>query len=165
MAGTTTERAEELTQACSQAVSSGFAAADAGIDQTTAAVQLIAGAIQTERDEYGKVMAQATGDAIARGENFAGVVQTMPTVLPFTPEAREFAGKLMEGEAAFFQAWARNWTDYLAGVQYRHNVAARTMLEGNARALASSQEAMKSAVRCGEAFMRWYMEAARETTG
>ena len=161
MAGTTTNSAGELMQAYSQAVSSGFAAADAGMAQTTTAVKLVTDAIQSERDEYGKVMEQAAAHARARGENFAGAVQSMAATPPFTPEAKDSISKLIEGEMAFYQAWTKGWMDYLAGVEARRNAAAKAMLESNAKAVASGQDAMKSAAKYGEAFIDWSMGAAR----
>ena len=161
MAGTTTNSADELMQAYGQAVSSGFAAADAGMAQATNAVKLITGAIQTERNEYGKVMEQAASHARARGENLAGAMQTVATTPPFTPEAKNSISKIVDGEMAFYQAWTKSWMDYLAGVEARRNAAAKAMLESNAKAVASSQEAMKSAVKYGEAFIEWSMGAAK----
>ena len=124
MAGTTTNSAEELMQAYSHAVSSGFAAADAGMAQAANAVKLITDAIQNERNEYGKVMEQAISSARTRGENLAGAMQSMPAAAPFTPEARNSISKVVEGEMAFYQAWAKSWTDYLAGAEARRNAAA-----------------------------------------
>ena len=163
MAGTTTKSAEELVQAYSQAVSSGFAAADAGMAQTTTAVKLITDAIQTERNEYGKVMEQTAGHARTRSENFAGAMQGIASTPPFTPEARDSISKLIEGEMAFYQAWTKGWMDYLAGVEARRNAAAKAVLESNAKAVATGQEAMKSAVKCGEALMDWSLEAVSAT--
>ncbi len=161
MAGTTTNSAEELMQAYGHAVSSGFAAADAGMAQATNAVRLITGAIQTERDEYGKVMEQAASHARTRGDNLAGAMKAMATTPPFTSEAKSSVSKIVEGEMAFHQAWTKSWMDYLAGVEARRNAAAKAMLESNAKALASSQEAMQSAVKYGEAFIDWSMGAAK----
>ena len=162
MAGATTNNiAEELMQAYSQAVSSSFAAADAGMAQTTTTVKLITDAIQAERNEYGKIVEQAAGHARTRGETFVGVVQTMAATPPFTPGAKDSVSKLIESEMAFYQAWTKSWMDYLAGVEARRSAAAKAMLESNAKAVDSGQEAMKSAVKYGEAFMGWSMEAAK----
>ena len=59
MADKATRSAEELAQAYKKAIASGFAVADAGIAQTTAAVKMFTDAAQTERDEYGKAVEQA----------------------------------------------------------------------------------------------------------
>ena len=162
MAGTTNS-AEELMQAYSQAVSSGFAAADAGMAQATNTVRLITGAVQTERDEYGKVMEQAASHARTRGENLAGAIQAMAATPPFTPEAKDSISKLVEGEMAFYQAWTKSWMDYLTGVEARRNAASKSLLESNAKAVATGQEAMKSAVKYGEALMDWSLEAVSAT--
>ena len=163
MAGTTTNSAEELMQAYSQAVSSGFGAADAGMAQTTTAVKLITDAIQTERNEYGKIAEQAVSHVRSRGENLAGVMQSIAATPPFTPEAKDSISKLIEGEMAFYQSWTKSWTEYLTGVETRRNAAAKAMLESNAKAVASGEEAMKSAVKYGEAFIEWSMGAPKVT--
>ena len=166
MADKATRSAEELAQAYKKAIASGFAVADAGIAQTTAAVKMFTDVVQTERDEYGKAVEQAVTHARARGENLAGVMQNM-TATPrsgasaFTPEAREAVNKLVEGEMAFYQAWTKGWMDYLSGIEARRSAAAQAMLESNAKVVESGQEAMKSAAKYGEALMDWSMESAK----
>ena len=166
MASTAPNSAEELTQAYNQAISSGFTAADAGITQTTAAVKMYTGAAQAERDEYGKVVEQAVGHARTRGENLASAVQAMATApnsgaSPFAPEVKESVNKIIESEMAFYQAWTKSWMDYAAGVESRRNAAAKVMLDNNAKTIESGQEAVKSAVKYGEAFIDWSMEAPK----
>ncbi len=166
MAGTATKSAEELVQAYNQAISNGFAAADAGIAQTTTSVKVATDAIQTERDEYGKVVEQAVGHVRTRGENIAGVMQSFATVPmngapAFTPETKESVNKLIEGELAFYQAWTKSWMDYLAGIEERRIAAAKAMLDGNAQVMERSQEAVRSAVKYGEAFVEWSQETAK----
>ena len=162
-AGTQTE---ELAQAYRKAIAGGFAAADAGIAQTAAAVRTLTGAVQTERNEYGKAVEQAVGQARARGENLAAAMQSMaappaPGATPFGPEAKEAVNKLIEGETAFQQAWTKGWMDYLSGAEARRSAAAQAMLEGNATVVERSQEAMQSAVEYGAALMDWSMESAK----
>ena len=168
MAGSKANSLDGLMQAYNQAISGGFAAANEGMAQTGAAVKLVNDAIQTERNEYGKAMEQAASHTRSRNENFVGVMQSMASVPPsatpaFSPEIKESVNKLIEGEMAFYQAWTKGWMDYLAGVESRRNAATRTLLENNARAVASGQEAAKSAVKYGEAFIDWSMEAAKAT--
>ena len=166
MADTATKSAEELAQAYNRAIASGFAVADAGIAQTTASVKLVTDAIQTERDEYGKVAEQALGHVRSRGENVAGVMQSVASIpasgVPsFTPEVKESVNKLIEGEMAFYQAWTKSWMDYLAGIEERRVAAAKSMLEGNAKVVECGQEAVRSAVKYGEAFVDWSQETAK----
>ena len=121
MASTATKSAEELIQAYNQAVSSSFAARDAGMAQTTAAIKTFTEALRTERDEYGKAVEKSVGHARTRGENLAGVMQSM-AAMPvsgapsFTPEAKESVSKLIEDETAFYQVFTKSWIDYLAGM-------------------------------------------------
>ena len=166
MADKATKSAEELAQAYNKAIASGFAVADAGIAQTTAAVKMFTDAVQTERDEYGKAIEQAVTHARARSESLASVMQSM-TAIPksgapaFTPEAKESVNKLVESEMAFYQAWTKGWMDYLSGAEARRSAAAQAMLESNAKLVESGQEAMKSAAKYGEALMDWSMESAK----
>jgi len=166
MADKATRSAEELAQAYNRAIASGFAVADAGIAQTTAAVKMFTDAVQTERDEYGKAVEQAVTHARTRGENLASMMQSM-TAIPksgapaFTSEAKESVSKLIEGEMAFYQAWTKGWMDYLSGAEARRGAAAQAMLESNAKVVESDQEAMKSAAKYGETLMDWSMESAQ----
>jgi len=165
MADKATKSAEELAQAYNKAIASGFAVADAGIAQTTAAVKMFTDAVQTERDEYGKAVEQAVTHARARGENLVSMMQSM-TAIPksgapaFTSEAKESVNKLIESEMAFYQAWTKSWIDYLSGAEARRSAAAQAMLESNSKVIECSQEAMKSAAKYGEALMDWSMESA-----
>ena len=166
MADKATRSAEELAQAYNKAIASGFAVADAGIAQTTAAVKMFADTVQTERDEYGKAIEQAVTHARARGENLAGMMQSMTAipksgVFAFTSEAKESVNKLVESEMAFYHAWTKGWMDYLSGVEARRSAAVQAMLESNAKLAESGQEAMKSAAKYGEALMDWSMESAK----
>ena len=166
MADAASNGAEELAQAYNQAISSGFAIADAGMAQTAASVKIITDAIQTERDEYGKAVEKAAGQARARGENFVGVMQSAtaapaPGTPAFTQEARESFTKLVEGEMAFYQAWGKGWTDYFAGVEQRRSAAAKAMLQSNAKMVEAGQEAMKSAAKFGEALFDWSAKNAK----
>ena len=166
MSDKATRSAEELAQAYNKAIASGFAVADAGIAQATAAVKMFTDAAQTERDEYGKAVEQAATHARARGENLAGVMQSMTATAKsgapaFTSEAKESVSKLIEGEMAFYQAWTKGWIDYLSGVEARRSAAAQAMLDSNAKVVESGQEAMKSAAKYGEALMDWSMESAK----
>ncbi len=179
MADTVTNPAQELVKAYNKAISSSFAAADAGFAQTSAAVnasfaqtsaavKLLTGSAQAERDEYGKVMDKAASHARARGENIAAAMQGMAampvsTAPSFTPEAKDALNKLIEGEMTFYQAWTKSWMDYLSGAEARRSAAVKTMLENSAGAMESSQEVVKSAVKCGEAFIDWSMETAKVT--
>lgn len=165
MAGTATKSAEELVQAYNQAISSSFAVADAGIAQSTATAKMAADAVQKERDEYGKVVEQALGHVRARGENMAAVVQgfaaiPMNAAPAFTPEVKESVNRLIEGEMAFYQAWTQGWMDYLAGFEERRTAADKAMVESNAKVVESSQEAVRSAVQYGGAFVDWCQESA-----
>ena len=166
MADKATKSAEELAQAYNKAIASGFAVADAGIAQTTAAVKMFTDTVQTERDEYGKAVEQAAAHACARGENLASVMQSMTAApksgaTPFGPEAKEAVNKLIEGEMAFYQAWTKGWMDYLSGAEARRSAAAQVMQESNAKVVESGQEAMKSAAKYGEALLDWSMESAK----
>ena len=168
MADTVTNPAQELVKAYNKAISSSFAAADAGFAQTSAAVKLLSGAAQAERDEYGKAMDKAASHARARGENIAAAMQGMaampvPAAPSFTPEAKDALNKLIEGEMTCYQAWTKGWMDYLSGAEARRSAAVKTMLENSAGAMESSQEVVKSAVKCGEAFIDWSMETAKGT--
>ena len=165
MAGKATKSAEELIQAYNQAVSSSFAATDAGMAQTTAAIKTFTEALQTERDEYGKAVEKSVSHARTRGENLAGVMQSM-AAMPvsgapsFTPEAKESVSKLIEGEMDFYQSFTKSWIDYLAEMEARRSAAAQAMLESNVKMIESGQEVMKSAVKYGEACMEWSQETA-----
>ena len=166
MADKASKNPEELMQAYNKAIASGFAVADAGIAQTTAAVKMFTDAVQTERDEYGKAVEQVVSHARTRGENLASVMQSMTVApksgsTPFGPEAKESVNKLIEGEVAFYQTWTKGWMDYLSGVEARRSAAAQAMLESNAKVAESGQEAMKSAAKYGEALMDWSMESAK----
>ena len=166
MADTATKSAEELVQAYNKAISSSFAAADAGIAQTTSAVKMVTETIQAERDEYGKTVEKSIGHVRARSENMAGVMQSMaamPTsgTPPFTAEAKESMNKLIEGEMAFYQPLTKSWMDYLSGVEVRRNAAAKAVLESNAKMIQSGQEVIESAVKYGESFIDWSMETAK----
>ncbi len=166
MADKASKSPEELMQAYNKAVASGFAVADAGIAQTTAAVKMLTDAAQTERDEYGKAVEQVVSHARARGENLASVMQSVtaipkPGATPFGPEAKESVSKLIEGEMAFYQAWTKGWMDYFSGAEARRNAAAQAVLESNAKMAERGQEAVKSAAEYGEALMDWSMENAK----
>lgn len=170
MAGTATKSAEELVQAYNQAISSSFAVADAGIAQSTATVKMAADAVQAERNEYGKVVEQALGHVRARGENMAAVVQGFAAIPmngapAFTPEVKESVNKLIESEMAFYQAWTRSWMDYLAGFEERRAAAAKSMMESNETMVESSQEAVRSAVQYGGAFVEWCQESVQGMKG
>ena len=164
MATKATNSAEELTQAYNQTISGSFAAINAGMTQAAATAKLFTDAVQAERDEYGKAVGQVVNHARARSENLVGVMQGMATmpasgVPSFPPEVKESVGKLIEGEMAFYQTWTKGWIDYWTGVEARRSTAAQVMLEGNVKLVESSQEAMKSAAKYGEAFMDWSLEA------
>ncbi len=166
MADTASNSAEELVQAYNQAISSGFAVADTGIAQTTATAKVVSDAILAERDEYGKAIDKAAGQARTRSENLAGVIQSVAAIPvsgtpTFSPEAKESVSKLIEGEMAFYQAWTKSWTDYLAGVEERRKAAAQAMLQSNAKMIEAGQDAMKSAAKYGEAFFDWSLENSK----
>ena len=165
MADKAPSSAEALTQAYNQAIASGFAVADAGMAQTTANVKVIADAIQAERDEYGKAVESAAIHIRTRGENVARVMQGMAAapgadMADYTAKAKESVGKLIEGEMAFYQAWAKGWTDYLAAAEERRKAAAQAMLAGNARVIDAGQEAVNSAAKYGEALVDWSLDNA-----
>ena len=166
MADTATNPAQQLTEAYNKVISSSFAAADASIAQAAGTARLLTDVAQVERDEYGKAMKQAADHARTRGENIAAAIQGMaaapaPTAPSIAPEAKDAFYKLVEGEMAFYQAWTRSWMDYFAGAESRRNAAVKSMVESNAGAMESGQEIVKSAVKCGEAFIDWSMEAAK----
>ena len=165
MASTATKSAEELAQAYNQAISSSFAVADAGFAQSTATVKIATDAVQTERVEYGKVVEQALGHVRSRGENITAVMQSFAAIPmngapAYTPEVKESVNKLIEGEMAFYQAWTKSWMDYLSGIEQRRGAAAKAMVESNAKVVECSQEAVRSAVKYGEAFVEWSQESA-----
>ena len=168
MATTDTNSAEELVQAYNQAISSSFAAVDAGMAQATAAAKVVTEAVQTERDQYGKVVEQAAGHARARGENAVGVMQSMAGIpatgaTTYADEAKKSVSKLIEGEMAFYQAWTKGWMDYLTGIEERRSAASKAVLESNVKMLESSQEVAKSAAKYGEALMQWSLDNAKGT--
>ena len=160
---------EDLVQAYNEAVSSGVAAIDAGMAQTTAAAKVITDAMQSERTEYGKVWEQAADHARKRGESITALfpkvfegttaAEGKPGFPMFSAEAKESVNKIIEGEMAFYQAWTKTWMDYLAGMDSRRSAATQTLLEGNAKTLTSSQDAVKSAVKYGEAIIDWSLES------
>lgn len=162
MADTASKNAKELTEAYNQAVSSGFAAVNEGLAQTTASATLIGEAIQAERAEYGKALEQATTHARTRIDNFTGAMQAISASGPagFGEEAKASVNKLVESEMAFYQAWTNGCMDYFSGVEDRRNARAQTIQAGNAKVVESTQEAVKSAVKYGEALVEWSMENA-----
>ena len=113
-------------------------------------------------------MEQATAHAHARtrGENIASTMQKM-AALPatgspaFSPEIKESFNKLIESEMAFYQTLTKSWTDYFTGAESRRNAAAKAVLESNAKAVESGQEAVKSAGKYGEALIDWSVEASK----
>ena len=172
MAEKETNKVEELVQVYNQAVSSGVAAIDAGMAQTTAATKLLTDAMQTERSEYGKVWEAAASQARKRNENLIGmfpnILQGMtaapgagiPTV---STEAKESVNSFIESEIAFSQAWMKSWMVYLSGLEIRSGAATQALLEGNAKTITSGHEAAKSAVKYGEAIIGWSLESAKTT--
>jgi hypothetical protein len=172
MAETTTNSAEELALAYNKAISSGFSAVDAGMAQTTAALKLMTGAVKAERTEYGKVWEQAATHARKRNENvtalfpaiFQGMASTPVNSIPtINPEAKESVNKIIESEMAFYQAWTKTWMDYLSGMETRRSAAALEVLESNAKAIASSQAALKNTVKFGETIIDWSLESVNAT--
>ena len=165
MADNGTNKVEELVQAYNQAVSSGIAAMDAGMAQTTAAVKLMTNALQTERTEYGKVWEAATSQARRRNEDliamFPNILQGM-TAAPGA-EAKESVNNFVESDIAFSQAWMKGWMVYLSGLEIRSSAATQALLEGNAKTVTSGHEAVKSAVKYGEAIIDWSLESAKGT--
>ena len=165
MADTDGVGAEKVAQAYNQAVSSGFAAVDAGIAQGAVAVKLFTETMQVERDEYGKVWGQAMGHARSRSANLAAVVQGMAVAPSFGSEATEPVNKLIEGDLAFCQAWTQTCAAYLAGAETRRSAAAQGLLESGARMIEPGQEAMISAVKYGEALLEWSLATAQGSRG
>ena len=165
-----TKGVEELVQAYNQAISSSVAAIDISMAQASTAVKLITDTIQKERSEYGKVWDEAASHARKRNESmtavFPSVLQGMAAApaagIPgFSPEAKESVSKIIEGEMAFFQAWTKSWMDYLAGMEARRSAAAQALLDNNAKTISSGQEAVKSTVKYGEAFIDWSVETVK----
>ena len=164
---------EELVQAYNQAVSSGVAALDAGMAQSSAAAKVITDAMQAERTEYGKVWEQAAGHARKRGESITALFPKVfegPAAAPgkagmptFSAEAKDSVNKIIENEMAFYQAWTKTWMDYFAGMDTRRSAATQALLEGNAKTITSTQDAMKSAVKYGEAIVDWSLDSLNAT--
>ena len=164
MATTENRGTEELMQAYNRAISSGFAAMDAGMVQATAAVRAVTDAVETERTEYGKVVEKTVSHARSRSEN---LVNMMPAIFQATAtipaagtpwvgaEARESFSKFLESETAFHQSWTKAWVQYVAGIEDRRSAAVKSLLEGNDRAMASGQEVASSVAECGEALLDW----------
>ena len=164
MATTENRGTEELIQAYNRAISSGFAAMDAGMVQATAAVKAVTDAVEKERAEYGKVVEKTVSHARSRSENLVNMMpaifQAMTTIpAAGTPrvsaEDRESFGKFLESETAFYQSWTKDWVEYVAGMEERRSAAVKSLLEGNARAMASGQEVASSVAKCGEALLDW----------
>ena len=156
---------EELMQAYNKAVASGFEVVNAGMAQSSSTLKSFTDAVETERDEYGKVVEQAASLARTRGESMISLMQNMSTVpgpgIPgFSEEARKSVSELIQGEITFSQNLAKTWMEYLTGVETRRNAAAREMLERNAKMMESGQEAVKSAAKYGEAVLDWTVENA-----
>ena len=174
MADKATNGVEELVQAYNEAVSSGMAAMDAGMAKSTAATKLVTDAMQAERTEYGKVWEAAANQARKRSENITSLFPTVfqgmgtaPTVgIPaFSPEAKESVNKIIDSEIAFYQVWTKSWMDYFAGAEARRSAAAQKLLENNAKTIASCQEAVKNAVKYGEAIVDWSLETVKTPKG
>jgi hypothetical protein len=174
MADKATTGVEGLVQAYNQTISNSIAAVDAGMEQASATVKLMSDAVQKERTEYGKVWDQAGSHARKRNENITSIFPTvfqgmaaspaagMPGFIPgFSPEAKESMNKIIESEMAFYEVWTKSWMEYLAQMEARRSAASQALLESNSKAIASSHEAMKSAVKYGEAIIDWSLEAAK----
>ncbi len=167
MAENKTNGVEELVQAYNQAVSSGIAAMDAGMAQSTAAVKLMTDAVQTERTEYGKVWEEAAGQARKRGETlfalfptiFQGMGSIPATGIPsVNPESKESVGKIVESELAFYQSWTQAWMQYFTGVEERRSAASKTLMQSSAKAMESGQKVVKDAVKYNGALIDWSLE-------
>ena len=172
MAEKATTAVEELVQAYNQAISSGVAAIDASIAQTTDATKLIGDALQKERVEYGRVWDEAAAHTRKRNENmtsaipevFRGMTAAPAFGLPgVSQEARDSVSKIIENEMAFYQAWTKTWMDYLGGMESRRSAAAQALMEGNSKTLASTQDAAKNAVKYGEAIYGWSLDSVNAT--
>ena len=173
MADKNTPKVEELVEAYKEAVSSGIAAIDAGMAQTTAAVKHATDSMETERTEYGKVWERASSMARKRNENITamfpkvfdgmGAAQTAASMPTISAEAKESVNKIIESEMAFYQAWTKTWMDYLSGMETRRSAAALEVLESNAKAIASSQAALKNTVKFGETLIDWSLESVNAT--
>ena len=172
MADKNTPKVEELVEAYKEAVSSGIAAIDAGMAQTTAAVKHATDSMETERTEYGKVWERASSKARKRNENitsmfpkaFDGMGAAPGTGIPsVSTGAKESVNSFIESEIAFSQAWMKSWMVYLSGLEIRSGAATQALLEGNAKAIASSQAALKNTVKFGETIIDWSLESAKST--
>ena len=158
------DKSTELMEAYNQAISSTFAAADAGIAQGTAAVKVLSEAAEAERQVLGKLAAQAADNARARSENLTAAMQGMMTPsFPDSAEAKESIGKIIEGEMSFYQSMSKSWMDYMAGLESRRNAAAQAIIESSASTIESGQAAVNSAAKYGQAFFDWSMSAAPVT--
>ena len=154
------DKSKELMEAYNQAISSTFAAADAGIAQGAAAVKVLSAAAEAERQELGKMAAHTADCARARSENLTSAMQGMMTPsFPAAAETKESISKIIEGEMAFYQSLTKSWIDYLTGFESRRNAVAKSVMEGSASAIESGQAAVNSAARYGEAFLDWSFSA------
>ena len=164
MAATANDKSKKLMDAYNQAISSAFAATDAGFVQGAAAVKTFSDAAEAERRELGKVSAQAAACASARSENLAAVMQGMmaPSV-PSPDQAKEAIGKIVEGEMDFYQSLVKGWMDYLTGLESRRSAVAQAVIESNSGAIESGQAAVKSATNYGQALLDWAFSAAPAT--
>ena len=164
MATTEKKATEELMQAYNQAVSSGFAAMDAGLQQATSAAKTMTDAAEAERAEYGKVVQVAAAHSRTQAENLATLVPDILRDMTTPPSfdgnskgssAKESIGKFIESETSFYKSWTQAWMDYLVGAEERRSAFAKSMLEGNVKAAASAQEAAIHAARFSEALFDW----------
>ena len=169
MADKATNGTEDLVQAYNRAVESAMGAFDASVAQANATVNLLAETAEAERREFGKALEQGASQARKRSENLAAVLPVMFqgfSVKPGAPapeiglEVKESAGRLMEGEAAFYQALSQVWMQYILDFEQRRSAATKTLMESNARVIESGQRAARGAAEYGQALFVWSAEAA-----
>ena len=169
MADKASNGTDDLVQAYNRAVESAVGAFDASVAQATATVRLLADAAETERREFGKVLEQGAGQARKRSENLAAVLPVMfqgfavkpgAAAPEIGPEVKESVGKLMEGEAAFYESLSQAWMEYISGAEQRRSAATKVLMESNASVVESSRKAAKGAVEYGEAVFSWSVETA-----
>ena len=169
MADKATNGTEDLVQAYNRAVESAVGAFDTGVAQATTTVKLLADAAEAERKEFAKVVEQGTNQARKRGENLATVLPVIfqgfavkpgAAAPEIGPEIKESIGKLIEGEAAFYESLSQAWMQYMFDSEQRRSVAAKALMESNAKVIESSRKAAKGAVEYGEAVFGWSVETA-----
>ena len=134
MAGKAVRSADNLMEAFNLAMTSGFAAVDAGMAQTTATVKLTADAAQTERAEYGKVWERITEQARKRNDSLASILPAqfqgmaaypVSCIPVMSAGAQDPVSKLVESELAFYQSCTQAWMEYIGGVEQRRSEAAQ----------------------------------------